>query len=202
MLPVRAITEFHPFLSPQLSVHCTGFNVHVVCHAVRRSCHVLQFQALSLLGIPSASRCALIATGGRRPAPRHRRHGNPQVLHHLPPQHRRLYQAPKAPAQHVASGAPRCSTCIMHPRSSVSHPTAGLPLGKGWQHLHTWPHGTRCMTASARPSPAPESTLRAGWGPQFSIQFCRCCDSSSTALSSLPFIMATHARFICASMIK
>ena len=65
------------------------------------------------------------------------------------------------------SGAPRCSTCIMHPRSSVSQPTAGLPLGKGWQHLHTW-------------------------GPQFSIQSCRCCDSSSTALSPLPFIMATH----------
>ena len=49
MLPVHAITEFHPFLSPPLSVRCTGFNVHVVCHAVRRSCHVLQFQALSLL---------------------------------------------------------------------------------------------------------------------------------------------------------
>ena len=49
MLPVHAITEFHPFLSLPLSVLCTGFNVHVVCHAVRRSCHVLQFQAQSLL---------------------------------------------------------------------------------------------------------------------------------------------------------
>ena len=54
MLPADSITEFHLFLSPPpapapLSVHCTGSNVHVVCHTVWPSCDVLQFQAPSLL---------------------------------------------------------------------------------------------------------------------------------------------------------
>ena len=135
---------------------------------------------------PASRRCC------HRPAPRRRRHGRPQVLHHLLTQPRRLHRrlalghlAPllqqradalvrHAIAEIVILALPRSllARFIAVPASPV-HASLSATVRQAWHSVlhgksvaactHTWPHGSSRTTASARPPSAPASIRRIFW---------------------------------------